>query len=708
MSKIDKGLVEDQIQGKIYDKVLFSRLIKYLKPYKLLVAISFVLLLLITGTNLLSPVITQRAVDRVILSNNNLIIFDNEIDAEKFSETYPKIKFKNYNFRENCYLIFPNKKINFIPKHKIEELKEAEKILLKIAVVNNTEENRKLLSQEDYIEISNEEIVVLNSTISEMKEAGRISKENIRLLRKKDFDKLTVYGILFFIVITLQLLFTYFQVYFVNIAAQKAMYDLRRDLFYKLERMPLSFFDKNPIGRLVTRVTNDIGTLNEMLGNGLIQLIQEMFVLIGIMVAMLLYDWKLALVSFAILPITIYMFTVFINRSRKLYRVVRKKLANINATLSEDISGFKIIQLFNQYKRKVEEFKAINGEYFEASMKMMKLFAFFRPAINSTRRIAVAILLWYGGGQIIQDKITLGVFMVFLWFLDRFFEPIHHLSEKFNIMQAAMSGSERIFDLMDKDIEDYRLDKSLDISNDLKGEIEFKNVWLRYNDNGDVLKDISFKVKAGEKVALVGHTGSGKTSIISILSGLYPFQKGEILVDGKEINEYNLKELRRNIGIVQQDVFLFSGTIKDNIVLSDESISDEEMEKVAKFVNVHNFIDSQPGKYLEPVMERGATFSVGQRQLIAYARVLAYDPAIFILDEATSNIDTETEILIQDALKKLMENRTSIIIAHRLSTIQHVDRIIVLHKGEIVEEGNHQELLAKEGLYYDLYRLQYQ
>ncbi|OPX28032.1 MAG: ABC transporter permease [Candidatus Cloacimonas sp. 4484_143] len=708
MSKIDKGLVEDQIQGKIYDKVLFSRLIKYLKPYKLLVAISFVLLLLITGTNLLSPVITQRAVDRVILSNNNLIIFDNEIDAEKFSETYPKIKFKNYNFRENCYLIFPNKKINFIPKHKIEELKEAEKILLKIAVVNNTEENRKLLSQEDYIEISNEEIVVLNSTISEMKEAGRISKENIRLLRKKDFDKLTVYGILFFIVITLQLLFTYFQVYFVNIAAQKAMYDLRRDLFYKLERMPLSFFDKNPIGRLVTRVTNDIGTLNEMLGNGLIQLIQEMFVLIGIMVAMLLYDWKLALVSFAILPITIYMFTVFINRSRKLYRVVRKKLANINATLSEDISGFKIIQLFNQYKRKVEEFKVINGEYFEASMKMMKLFAFFRPAINSTRRIAVAILLWYGGGQIIQDKITLGVFMVFLWFLDRFFEPIHHLSEKFNIMQAAMSGSERIFDLMDKDIEDYRLDKSLDISNDLKGEIEFKNVWLRYNDNGDVLKDISFKVKAGEKVALVGHTGSGKTSIISILSGLYPFQKGEILVDGKEINEYNLKELRRNIGIVQQDVFLFSGTIKDNIVLSDESISDEEMEKVAKFVNVHNFIDSQPGKYLEPVMERGATFSVGQRQLIAFARVLAYDPAIFILDEATSNIDTETEILIQDALKKLMENRTSIIIAHRLSTIQHVDRIIVLHKGEIVEEGNHQELLAKEGLYYDLYRLQYQ
>jgi len=708
MSKIEKGLAEDQIQGKIYDKVLFTRLIKYLKPYKLLVTISFVLLLLITGTNLLSPVITQRAVDRVILSNSNLIKFDNITDAQEFSSEYRRIKFVQYEYDGNGYLVFPNKKVNFIPKQKIEELKESDKILLKIAILNNTAEVQEILSNVEFVEISNEEIVVLNSTISEMKQTGKISKQEIRLLRKRDFDKLTFYGILFFVVITLQLLFTYFQVYFVNIAAQKAMYDLRRDLFYKLERMPLSFFDKNPIGRLVTRVTNDIGTLNEMLGNGLIQLIQEMFVLIGIMVAMLLYDWKLALVSFAILPITAILFTTFINRSRKLYRVVRKKLANINATLSEDISGFKIIQLFNQYKRKVGEFQTINGEFYTASMKMMKLFAFFRPAINSTRRIAVAILLWYGGGQIIQDKITLGVFMVFLWFLDRFFEPINHLSEKFNILQAAMSGSERIFDLMDKDIEDYRLDRSTEISNDLKGEIEFKNVWLRYNDNGDVLKDISFKVKQGEKVALVGHTGSGKTSIISILSGLYPFQKGEILVDGKNVQEYNLKELRRNIGIVQQDVFLFSGTIKDNIVLSDESISDEEMEKVAKYVNVHNFIDSQPGKYLEPVMERGATFSVGQRQLIAFARVLAYDPAIFILDEATSNIDTETEILIQDALQKLMENRTSIIIAHRLSTIQHVDRIIVLHKGEIVEEGNHQELLTKEGLYYDLYRLQYQ
>ncbi|MBL7148814.1 MAG: ABC transporter ATP-binding protein [Candidatus Cloacimonetes bacterium] len=708
MKGLHKGLAKDDLKSKIYDKVLFRRLVAYLKPYKFLVFISFILLLLITGTNLLAPVISQRAVDEVIVSNKNLLEFTSEHNKTDFIKKYSRIKFKEYDFNDKYYLIFPNKKINFIPKTEIKELKESGKLLRKITVLQNKLEIQQILSTTEFVEISEDQLVVQNADLIELRENNDLTKEQLKLLRREDINKLKLYGLLFFGVVSLQLLFTYFQIYFVNYAAQYAMYDLRRDLFFRLERMPLSFFDKNPIGRLVTRITNDIGTLNEMLGDGLIQLIQEFFVLVGIMIAMLIYDWKLALVTFSILPFTIVFFIIFIKRSRFIYRNVRKKLANINATLSEDISGFKIIQLFNQYKRKVQEFSEINFEYYKASRSMLKLFAVFRPLINSTRRISVAILLWYGGAQILQDRISLGVFMAFLWYLDRFFEPIHHLSEKFNIMQAAMSGAERIFDLMDKDIEDYRLEKSCGKKEgSLKGEIEFRNVWLRYNDNGDVLKDISFRVKPGEKVALVGHTGSGKTSIISLLSGLYPFQKGQIFIDGKEINKYCLKDLRRNIGIVQQDVFLFSGTIRDNIVLCNDSISNEEMEKVAKYVNVNKFIESKPGKYLEPVMERGATFSVGQRQLIAFARVLAYDPAIFVLDEATSNIDTETEILIQDALQKLMQNRTSIIIAHRLSTIQHVDRIIVLHKGEIKEEGSHQELLANEGLYYDLYRLQY-
>ena len=735
MRNLQKGLSEDTIQGKVYDKVLFKRIIAYLKPYKLLVIISFILLLLITATNLMAPVITQRAVDEIIVSNRNLIEFDDEYEKNDFIQKYPKIKFTEFKFDNKLFLIFPNKKINFIEKEVVKKLTGSGRFYAKIVILENTQKNKDLLKSIRIEEISDDKMVVLNSELNNLKKSSEITKEELKSLRINDIKKLRIYGLIFFAVVTLQLVFAFFQIYSINYASQHAMYDLRRDLFLRLEKMPLSFFDKNPVGRLVTRVTNDVGTLNEMFGNGLIQLIQEAFVLVGIMIAMLIYDYRLALVTFSVLPFTVVLFIIFIRKSRIIYRNVRKKLANINAALSEDISGFKIIQLFNQYKRKKKEFAQINGEYYSAARSMLKLFAFFRPVINSTRRIAVAVLLWYGGVQILQDRLSLGIFIAFLWYLDRFFEPIHHLSEKFNILQAGMAGAERIFDLMDKPVEDYRTEegragdpptqrkarrillpplqafgvtKRCDKKEEgFKGEIEFKNVCLQYNENDEVLKNVSFKIKAGEKVALVGHTGSGKTSIISLISGLYPFQKGRIIIDGKDIADYSLEELRGNIGIVQQDVFLFSGTIKDNIVLNNEKISDERMQQVSEYVNVHNFIESLPGKYYEPVMERGATFSVGQRQLIAFARVLAYDPAIFVLDEATSNIDTETEILIQDALKKLMENRTSIIIAHRLSTIQNVDRIIVLHKGEVREVGTHQELLAKEGLYYDLYRLQY-
>lgn len=483
------------------------------------------------------------------------------------------------------------------------------------------------------------------------------------------------------------------------------MYDLRRDVFARVERMPLSFFDTNPVGRLVTRVTNDVRTLDEMLSNGLIQLVQQVIVLVGILIIMFVLNWRFALVTLSVLPLVIVLMVIFNRAVRKIYRNVRKRLAAINSTLSEDISGVKIIQLFNQYKRRVDTFSKLNNSYYEASMQQLRLFAFFRPLINSTRRIAVALVLWYGGGQILEGTITLGLFIVFFDYIDRFFEPISQLSEKFNILQAAMSGAERIFDLIDKEEEDYRLPLQSGVR--MKGKIDFDNVTMAYNDNGDVLKEISFSVKPGEKVALVGHTGSGKTSIISLLAGLYPYQKGSIKLDDKEMRDYSLYDIRDNIGIVQQDVFIFSGTIRENIALNNTQLTPERIRQVARYVNVHRFIESLPQKYDEPVMERGATFSVGQRQLLAFARVLAYDPAIFVLDEATSNIDTETEILIQDALTKVMENRTSIIIAHRLSTIQHVDRIIVLHKGRIVETGSHQELLAREGMYYDLYRLQY-
>jgi ATP-binding cassette subfamily B protein/subfamily B ATP-binding cassette protein MsbA len=369
------------------------------------------------------------------------------------------------------------------------------------------------------------------------------------------------------------------------------------------------------------------------------------------------------------------------------------------------MSGAKIIQIFNQYKPKRDEFEKENESFFKTSLSQLTLNAFFNPLIHICTHIAVALLIWYGGGKILDNVITIGLFMAFSEYVGKLYQPINQFSEKFDVLQAALSGAERIFGLIDEKQDDYRED--IYTGKKLQGSIEFKNLWLAYNKEEWVLKDVSFKINPGEKVALVGHTGSGKTSIVNLILGMYPFQKGEILLDNRSLNNYALHDIRGNIGIVQQDVFLFSGTIKENIVLSNNTISDERLREVGKMVNVDRFIDSLPGKYDEPVQERGATFSVGQRQLIAFARVLAYDPSIFILDEATSNIDTETEILIQTALERVMENRTSIIIAHRLSTIQHCDRIIVLHKGKIVEEGNHQELLGKEGLYYDLYRLQY-
>ena len=698
----------DDLQKKVYDKQLFFRLIKYLKPYAVYVIISFVLLLMVTAAELALPYITKSAVDDVIVSNKNLIVFDSSTEQAEFQKKYRKIKFKPYQFENKYFLIFPNTKLNFIRKSEIDTLLEKGNLIKKIVISDNSDKIRKIFGDGAFQEISSSKIAVSAAELKRLQKQNKITGKELIFLRYNDLRRLKFFAFLFFGIVIFQFVITYFQVYSINFAAQHAMYDLRRNLFARLEKMPLSFFDKNPVGRLVTRVTNDVRTLDELLSSGLIRLLQDLLTLAGILIMMLILNWKLALVSFSVLPVLVVLLIIFRNKIRAIYRIVRKKVAAINSALSEDISGVKIIQLFNQYNRKKNEFARINNEYYKYSVKQMKVYASFRPMIHSLRRIAVAIVLWYGGGQILHNVITLGVFMAFLSYLDRFFEPIDHLTEKFNILQAAMAGSERIFDLMDKPIEkENEKNEIQEKITKFKGEIEFKNVSLSYTEGVEVLKNISFKINAGEKVALVGHTGSGKTSIISLIAGLYPFQNGKIFIDGKEIRDYSLKELRRNIGIVQQDVFLFSGTIRENIILNNKSFSDDKLREICKYVNVDKFIENLPEKYDEQVMERGATFSVGQRQLIAFARVLAYDPAIFVLDEATSNIDTETEILIQDALKKLMENRTSIIIAHRLSTIQHVDRIIVLHKGEIREQGTHQELLAKKGLYYDLYRLQY-
>jgi len=709
----NRGMDFDDVKKNILDRKLLAKLLVYLKPYKLLVFIALIVLFFIAGIELVLPLITKTALDNFIIPNKRVVELTATNQAEKREDLLSEEHYSIETFNDKSYLVIENQEIKRLSKKGIDLVKEFAISEELYYILPNNETNREVIAENDLtdklITLSDKEFALPYSVTKKLSGSAilKLNKEvKYTLLGKRNMIiNFYILGLIYLVFIIFRFIGQFFQTYLTRYFSQHAMNNLRSDLYNHLQKMPVSYFDKNPVGRLVTRVTNDIRSLDEMLAAGVITIVQDVIMIVIIISIMLALNWQLALISFTTIPLVILLIAIFKSKTRKIYRVVRKRLASLNTTLSEHMSGIKIINLFNQKEQKMAQFDSLNDDYFDINFKQLKLFAFFRPTIHVMSQVAVAMIIWYGGGQILDGIITIGTFTAFTFYVTKLFQPINDFSEKFNILQGAMAGAERIFELMDQDLDDYR--DELTNNTVFKGDIEFKNVWLAYTKDNWILKDVSFKVKAGEKVALVGHTGSGKTSIVNLILGLYPYQKGEILIDGKPLKAYSLEDIRKNIGIVQQDVFLFSGTIKDNIVLNNEKITEDEMIEFAKHVNVDRFINNLPEKYNEPVMERGATFSVGQRQLIAFARVLAYNPSIFILDEATSNIDTETEILIQDALEKIMHNRTSMIIAHRLSTIQHSDRIIVLHKGKIIEQGDHQELLRKEGLYYDLYRLQY-
>ena len=503
-----------------------------------------------------------------------------------------------------------------------------------------------------------------------------------------------------------EFLFSYFEEYRMQMIGQHVMHDLRQTLFSHLQRLDVQYFDKNPVGRLMTRVMGDVQVLNELFTSGVITVFGNLLSILGIMVAMLLYNWKLALVTFTVIPIIFGATLVYQIYSRRAFREQRKQLARINAFLQENIVGMTTMKLFAQERRSYLRFNERNRRYLAANLKSIFYFSIFHPLIEVTASLATAVIIWYGGGQIVQGALTFGVLVAFIRYAERFFWPIRELSEKYTIFQNAMASSERIFQLLDTEPTIVStVEKSG--TDTLKGEIEFRNVWFAYNDEDYVLRDVSFKVEPGEKVALVGHTGAGKTSIINLLCRFYEINKGQILIDGVDLRDMNLEELRRAISIVQQNIFLFSDSIERNISLGDSSISSGQVERAAKDVHLDRFVQKMPDVYATEIKEDGGGLSVGQKQLVAFARALASDPSILILDEATSSVDTETEILIEDALSRLMENRTSVVIAHRLSTIQNADKIIVMHRGEIRETGTHNELLQKGGIYYRLYQLQY-
>lgn len=526
-------------------------------------------------------------------------------------------------------------------------------------------------------------------------------------IKKGDVRSLNKMGLYFLILVAAGFVFNLLQIYVLSYTGQAIIYNIRQQIFTHLQKMPLSYFDKNPIGRLVTRVTNDTETLNDMYTNVLVTLLKDFAILIGTLIIMFQLNITLTLIILAIMPAVVLLTVVFRVKIREVYRNVRVALANINSAVSENISGMRIIQMFNREKQNYDKFNETGKEYYKAAMSEVMTFGLFRPAIEMLASFAIALLIWFGGANVLEGTLQFGILYAFVNYISLLFQPINDLAEKYNILQSSMAASERIFMILDTPMEDDGGVQHLD-ANAARGDIEFKNVWFAYNENDWVLRDVSFRVPAGKTVAIVGATGAGKTSIISLLSRFYEIQNGEILIDGINVQNLRKDDLRKSIGVVLQDVFLFSGKLKDNIRLNENRISDEKIEEVARYVNADGFISRLNAGYDEEVMERGSTFSSGQRQLLAFARALAFDPAILVLDEATSNIDTETELLIQDALTKLTRNRTTIVIAHRLSTIQHADNIIVLHKGKVRESGNHQELLARKGMYYSLYQLQYQ
>ncbi len=524
---------------------------------------------------------------------------------------------------------------------------------------------------------------------------------------QKDVQGLGMICIVYLALILLSFAVTWAQIYTMQWVGQMAIYRLRMQLFSHLQRLDLKFFDGNPVGRIITRVTTDINALNELLSSGVVTIIGDIVMLFGIVGFMLAIDFRLALVTLTVLPVLSFAAFLFRAKVRNAYRDIRRFIARLNAFIQEHVSGMPVVQFFRQETKVYQKFASINLELMKRHHRSVMYFAVFFPIVRVLSAVSLALIIWYGGGEVIQGALTFGTLVAFTQYVERFYRPIMDLSEKYNILQSAMASAERVFGLLDTkpSFGDQPGPKEW---KQCQGRVEFDRVWFAYDEDKWVIKDLSFNIEPGEKVAIVGATGSGKTTTSGLLMRFYDHQKGSIRLDGIDIKDIPTHDVRENIGLVLQDVFLFSGAIDKNIRLGDSSITDEKLRAAARDANLDRFVDRLPNGYGFKIGERGVSLSVGQKQLLSFARALAYDPGILILDEATSSVDTETEMLIQEAVERLMKNRTSIIIAHRLSTIKKVDRILVLHKGCLRESGTHDELLKQRGIYWKLYQLQYQ
>ncbi len=517
---------------------------------------------------------------------------------------------------------------------------------------------------------------------------------------------------IFFGVLLLSFAVAYFQSVLLATVGQRVMFDLRNELFSKLQRQEIAYYDRNPVGRVMTRITSDVDSLNELFTSGVIDILGDALMIFAIVGAMLWMDWRLTLVTLVTVPLLFIATAWFRRYVRRCFDLVRTRLARLNAFLQEQLSGAMTVQAFNAEAQSLKKFRSINDDYRNANLEAVLYYAIFVPLVELIGAFVVALIVWYGGGRIMLDAaaggtaLSLGVLVAFIQYSQQLFQPIRDLSDKYNVLQAAVVASQRIFQTLDLPVAVQTPRRSIGSGRAL-GRVEFRHVWFAYQDEDWVLKDVSFVFEPGESVAFVGHTGAGKTTITNLVLRFYDVQRGQVLLDGVDVRDWDLRELRRNFATVLQDVFLFSGTVESNIRLGDAGIDNERVERAAREVHADKFILRLPDGYLTQVRERGAGLSVGQKQLLSFARALARDPALLILDEATSSIDTETELLIRQAVERAMSGRTSLVVAHRLSTIQRADRIVVMHHGEVREQGTHQELLARRGLYWRLYQLQY-
>ena len=697
----DFGYMEEGKLGKPYDLKLMARLGEFLRPYWALMGLSLIFVLIVAALDLLIPYLTKETIDRHIVVSAREVLFkeDGSPEERRLWSLYgrdllPANEGRRFFLPPDVLRSMDRKEMEFFQKSGL--LSENRYYLF---IPRSPEDDELLKKYPTFFEKSGSRWFI---SFERMKE---LRKEDLRVLRRRDAEGVLRIAFLVVLILVANFGLSFFQVYTMEVAGQRMMHDLRMKVFSHLQDLPVSFFDKNPVGRLVTRLTNDIQNVHEMFTSVLIHLFKDVLLLIGIIIILLRLNRDLALISFSVVPVIFATTLFFSGQARDAFREIRLKIAQMNSFLQENLSGIRVVQLFRREEENGRRFQRINEGHYLANMKQISVYALFVPLVEILSSGAIGLLLWYGGGKVIQEAITLGALVAFLSYIRMFFQPIRDLSEKYNILQSAMASLERIFSLLDQEkkiLECFSPEKG-----GIRGNIEFDRVSFSYNGEERVLNEVSFSVREGETVAIVGVTGAGKTSLLHLLERFYEMDEGSILVDGIDIRKWDISQLRSQIGLVMQDTFLFAGDIEENIRLGDQRLDDGRVREVARVVNAEKLIQRLPDGYHTKVGEGGEALSAGERQLLAFARALYTNPRILILDEATSHIDPETERLIQDGLAQLLKGRTAIIIAHRLSTIQHSDRIVVLHKGRVREIGTHAELIAKRGLYFRLYRMQF-